>query len=203
VAARLLAEEGRAAVSARRVATEAGASTMAVYTHYGSMEELFAAVSREGFRRFGEQLERPAKTDDPVADFMTQGWGYRHFALVERDLYRVMFSDFRLASGRPAEDETVAAMAFLSLLGHVERCAAAGRWKVDDVWTAGEVVWAASHGHATLEQSGYHRSIGRDPNLTFAEILLHLSLGYGDDSDLARASLATSRRRARKAGQDA
>ena len=38
VAARVLAEEGSGAVSARRVTGEAGVSTMAVYTHFGGME---------------------------------------------------------------------------------------------------------------------------------------------------------------------
>ena len=51
--ARVLAEEGRPAVTARRLATEAGTSTMAVYTHFGSMEELFVQMCQEGFARFG------------------------------------------------------------------------------------------------------------------------------------------------------
>ncbi|HEU4841752.1 MAG TPA: helix-turn-helix domain-containing protein, partial [Ilumatobacteraceae bacterium] len=55
-AARVLAEEGRDAVTARRLATEVGASTMAVYTHFGSMDELLLGLWREGFRRFGAAL---------------------------------------------------------------------------------------------------------------------------------------------------
>src|SRR6187397_918799 len=90
-AARVLAEEGKAAVSARRVAAEVGTSTMAVYTHFGGMDELITAVWRRGFGLFGDELARPPHTDDPVADFMAQGWGYRRFGLDHRHLYRVMF----------------------------------------------------------------------------------------------------------------
>ena len=52
-AARVLAEEGRPAVTARRLAAEVGASTMAVYTHFGSMDELLVRMCRDGFARFG------------------------------------------------------------------------------------------------------------------------------------------------------
>ena len=89
----MLADEGRPAVTARRLATEAGTSTMAVYTHFGSMEELFVQMCQEGFARFGVALETPGMTDDPVADWVTQGWAYRRFALDNPHLYRVMFGD--------------------------------------------------------------------------------------------------------------
>ena len=51
-AARVLAEEGPSAVSARRLANEVGASTMVVYTHFGGMDHVLGHVRREGFRRF-------------------------------------------------------------------------------------------------------------------------------------------------------
>lgn len=202
VTARLLAEEGEAAVSARRVASEAGASTMAVYTHYGSMEELLAAVCREGFHRFGLELDRPSVTADPVADLMAQGWGYRHFALQDRHLYQVMFrtglADPRAGS---AEDVAAAMATFGSLMARLEHCAAAGRLQIDDLVSAGEVVWATVHGHSMIELSGYYEGMGRDPVASYAQSLLHLAIGFGDDPAAARASLAKSRTRARRAGQ--
>lgn len=74
VAARVLAEEGPSAVSARRLANEVGASTMVVYTHFGGMDHVLGHVRREGFRRFGEALGRQQSNDDAVADWMLQGW---------------------------------------------------------------------------------------------------------------------------------
>lgn len=202
VAAGLLDEEGASAVTARRVTAEAGLSTMAVYTHFGSMDGLLAAIWREGFARFGAELERPSLTADPVADFMAQGWGYRHFALREPHLYKVMFGD-GLASLRIAttDDDAAAMGTFVSLVTRLERAVAAGRFAVDDVFLAGEVVWATVHGHSTIELSGYHERLGRDPVASYAECLLRLAIGLGDSPDAARASLARARTRARRSGQ--
>lgn len=204
VAARLLAEEGEQAVTARRVTTDAGVSTMAVYTHFGSMDALFGAIWREGFARFSEELERPARTGDPVADFMTQGWGYRHFARREPHLYEVMFGTGLAAlPTRSAEDAAAALDTFLSMTRRLERCMEQGRYTVDDPLLAGEVVWATVHGHTTIELSGYHGLIQRDPRTSYAECLLRLAIGFGDEPAAARRSLAAARRRARRAGQDA
>lgn len=201
VAARLLAEEGSAGVSARRVATEAGASTMAVYTHFGSMDELLATVRREGFHRFGAALERFTPTDDAVADLMAQGWAYRAFALEDEHLYRVMFEARGAVSFVASDEDVVAAMAtFESLLDRLQRCVDAERFAVDDVALAGEVVWSTSHGHAMIELGGYHASLGRDPRRSFAECLLRMAVGFGDDPQLAAASSTKARARARRAG---
>ncbi len=177
---------------------------MAVYTHFGSMEELLAAIWREGFARFSEELDRPAFTDDVVADFMTQGWGYRHFALREPHLYKVMFGEGLAAiPASDPEDSAAALGTFLSMTRRIERCVETGRYDVGDVLLAGEVVWATVHGHTTIELSGYHGLIQRDPRTSYAECMLRLAMGFGDDPASARRSLATARRRARRAGQDA
>ena len=199
-AARLLATEGRPAVTARRVAGAVGASTQAVYTHFGGMDELLAEIWREGFRRFGDALDEPAVTDDPVADWMVQGWGYRRFALHDRHLYRVMFGEglvaFRLNDAR---DREAASGTFLSLLGRIERCVEAGRWEVDDLYTAGEVVWSTVHGHCTIELTGYFGHLDREPLRTYEEGLRRTALGFRDDPALVAASLQKARRRAARA----
>jgi AcrR family transcriptional regulator len=199
-AAQLLATEGRDAVTARRVAGAVGASTQAVYTHFAGMDELLAEIWREGFRRFGKALDEPAVTGDPVADWMTQGWGYRRFALRDQHLYRVMFGEglvaFRLNDER---DRDAASGTFLSLLTRIERCADASRWVVDDVYTAGEVVWMAVHGHCTIELTGYFDHLDRDPVRTYEEVLRRTALGFGDGPDLTESSLRRARRRAVRA----
>jgi len=202
VAARLLATEGIGGISARRVAADAGASTMAVYTHFGSMDELLWAVRLEGFRRFGIELERSGMTSDPVADVMAQGWGYRHFALTEPHLYDVMF---RSPLANPAElskqDLDTSFSTFLSLVTHIERCAAAGPWLVEDAYAAAEVVWATVHGHCSIELSGYHRAMGRDPAASYGRCLVNLAIGFGQEPSDARRAASRARARARKRGQ--
>ncbi len=202
VTARLLAEGGEPAVSARRVAAEADASTMAVYTHYGSMPELLAAVRREGFRRFAAELDRRTHTDDAVADLFAQGWGYRHFALTEPHLYRVMFDlPVALRAGVVPDHFDSGLDTFLLLFEAVGKCASRGRWVVPDQQLASEVVWATVHGHSMLELSGYFQWIQRDPRASYGECLRRIAGGYGDDAAAADASLAAARRRAKRAGQ--
>ncbi len=75
VAARLLSEEGADAVTARRLAREMRTSTMAVYTHFGSMDELMAEVWRTGFRRFGAALDHPRLTADACVGLDGPGLG--------------------------------------------------------------------------------------------------------------------------------
>jgi AcrR family transcriptional regulator len=202
VTARVLAEEGPSAVSARRITSEVGVSTMAIYTHFGGMDELYAAVWREAFRRFGTELDRLPLTDDPVADWMVQGWGYRHFALSDPHLYQAMFGPGLVGVHQGAPEDSAAASAvFGSLLHRLQRCAEAGRFEIPDLFLAGELVWAAVHGQMLIELSGYHPARSRDPLVGFAECLRRLALGYGDRSEAVDASLAASRRRARRAGQ--
>jgi AcrR family transcriptional regulator len=202
-AARLLATEGRDAVTARRVAGAVGASTQAVYTHFEGMEDLLAEIWREGFRRFGSALDEPAVTDDPVADWMAQGWGYRRFALRDRHLYAVMFGDGLRAFDRNDErDQEVAGGTFLSLLSRIERCVAAGRWRVDDLYTAGEVVWMTVHGHCAIELTGYFEHVGRDAGRTYQAALAHSALGFGDVPAAVERSSRAARRRARAADRN-
>jgi len=194
-AARLLAIEG--AVSARRLARELGTSTMVVYTHFGSMDELTRQVMRRGFGAFGTELDRGAVTDDAVADWMTYLWSYRRFGLREPHLYAVMFGPglaaFRL--GDPA-DLDAARATFVSLLRRIHACVNAGRWQVDDVTTAGEAVWCGVHGHTMLEHTGFFGAVGRDPVRSYSEILTRMSIGLGDDAQATARSLSTARRRA-------
>ena len=183
VAARLLAEEGATAVTARRLGAEVGTSTMAVYTHFGGMDELLAGVWREGFVRFGAALDAPPHTDDPLADWIQQGWAYRRFALENRHLYRIMFgagaSSFR--SPDPA-DNAVAAATFASLLDRVRRAADAGLLHVEDLGEAGIVVWSSVHGNVMIELGGFFDAHGGDASASYAACLRHLALGFGADS---------------------
>lgn len=195
-ATRVLADEGAKAVSARRLAREIGTSTMAVYTHFGSMDDVFTRLWRRGFARFGAALHEPSLTDDPVADWLAQGWAYRRFALDNPHLYPLMFSEGLRAihHGDPA-DAAAAYSTFEALLTRIQRCADAGRWAVDDVLSAGETVWATTHGFCSLEVTGYFGLTGRDPKAAFTGGCRRLALGFGDDPIQLERSLARARRR--------
>jgi AcrR family transcriptional regulator len=195
-AARILAEEGEAAVTARRLGAEVGTSTMAVYTNFGGMDELLLQVWRDGFARFGAALDAPPTTADPMADFIEQGWGYRRFALENRHLYRIMFGDglvpFRFDD--PA-DQQLAQGTFESLLGRLREAAALGRLQIDDLELAGQVVWSTVHGHMAIELTGYFEAREQDPVPIYEECLRRLGLGFGDRREELERSLTRARRR--------
>jgi AcrR family transcriptional regulator len=191
-AARVLSEEGRDAVTARRLASEIGASTIAVYTHFGSMDDVLVHVWREGFARFGAALDGPSLTDDPVADWFAQGWAYRRFALENPHLYRVMFGGVVTVGFDDPQDRAAAAGTFTSLLTRLQRAADGGRLALPDLRLAGQVVWSMVHGHVMIELDGYDVPLGRDPATVYAECMRRLALGFGDEPAAVERSLAAA-----------
>ena len=107
---------------------------------------------------------------------------------------------FRLNDDR---DREAASGTFLSLLTRIERCVAAGRWQVDDLYTAGEVVWIAVHGHCTIELTGYFGHLGRDPVRTYEEVPAPTRRSASATiRTLVAGSLRRARRRARGRAAD-
>lgn len=145
-AARLVAE--REPLTTRRLAAEVGTSTMSVYTHFGSMNELRRAVRRDGFARLAEFLARVRKTNDPLADLVELGWAYFENALRNPNLYRAMFMEGPVDT----DDLGVGLDTFQTLVDAVQRCLddarfAAGR---GDAWDLATQLWAAVHGVVAL-----------------------------------------------------
>jgi AcrR family transcriptional regulator len=142
-AARLLATEGPKAFTLRRVAREAGTTTMAVYTHFGSMDELKREVRRTGYAALAAAMAAAPTSDDPRADLVALCRSYNAFARAQPDLYRVMFMEAPLDEADAAE----CAGTFATLVAGAERHAAGN----------GEALamelWAAGHGIAALELS--------------------------------------------------
>jgi len=97
VALRLLEESGPEVLQARRLTSEIGTSTQAVYTLFGGMPGLFEALVADGFERFARFVDAVPETDDPVADFFTKGGAYCQWAFEHPQLYRLMFG---LTAGR-------------------------------------------------------------------------------------------------------
>jgi AcrR family transcriptional regulator len=192
-AARILASEGTRALTARRLAGEAGTSTMAVYTYFGSMEEVRGAVRREGFARLAADLDALAATDDPVADLAASGARYVTNGLANPDLYRAMFVE------RPPDDaDAVAAShdAFERLVTAVRRCVRAGRFaQVDHLGSMGWAVqlWTMRHGMVSLAIAGLMPA--EHVRLHYADMSVRLFVGYGDGPDAARRSVEEGIRR--------
>jgi AcrR family transcriptional regulator len=183
-AARLVAEEGRDALTLRRLAGEVGASTMVVYTHFGGMDELRRELRREGFLRLGEHLGGVEETDDPVADLIVMGGAYHANATTNPHLYRIMFMD------RPLEGddcERVDLTTFTMLVNGVERCIDAGRFRPAEPLDVARQIWALSHGVAALHLAGILDAGQAEACLNGSAA--SLLVGFGDDPEKLMASV--------------
>ena len=186
--ARIIAVEGPAAVSARRLGREVGASTSALYTHFGGMAEFRRAVRGEGFARLATHLDAVPITDDPVADLTRLGWAYCTNALTNPHLYRVMFME---APIDPADAQT-GWDTFERLVSTVQRCMDAGRFvRCPTALHGAEQIWTMTHGVVSVVLSGMI-------DLDQAEKLLNdmgasVFVGLGDSWNDAGRSIAAGR----------
>jgi AcrR family transcriptional regulator len=147
-AARLIA--AHEPLSTRKLAAEVGTSTMSVYTHFGSMDELRREVRREGFARLRDHLGRVEQTDDPMADVARQGWEYCMNAIENPNLYRAMFMETVIDES----DAEVGLDTFQMLIEGLRRCVEKGIFtETDPEWLATQA-WAGVHGAVALYVAG-------------------------------------------------
>ncbi len=204
----LLDEHGPDALQTRKVAGAAGTSTMAVYTHFGGMRGLIAAVAEEGLRQFDAALTVPA-TADPVADLFVTGAAYRRYAIGRPHMYRLMFgSTSAHGINAPAHNVLTLSVAeiersypsFAHVVRGVHRCMLAGRITVgaakDDasvVATAAQF-WALIHGFVMLELAGYYGDDDSAVAPVLGAMTTTLLVALGDSPERVALSLQSARR---------
>jgi len=90
----ILAKEGVSGLSLRKVASKAGVSHTAPYSHFADKQALIAAISTEGFRQLYERVEAVAEEykTRPSRQLVEVAWSYVQFAMDDRDRFKVMFS---------------------------------------------------------------------------------------------------------------
>jgi AcrR family transcriptional regulator len=199
---RLLERDGPQALQARKVAAEIGASTMAVYTHFGSMTGLVDAIAGEAFARFAQALTEVPETDDPVADFFAMGAAYRRFALANPQRYQLIFgitSPEAVTRNRTdltvtglATDRVERAASFEALLTVVRRMIAAGRIRDDGERAIAGRMWSVVHGAVMLEMAGFFGHEGHALTQILGPLTVDVLVGLGDDRDKTTASLVAS-----------
>jgi AcrR family transcriptional regulator len=192
IAARLLTEEGPQALSARRIAAEAGRSTMPVYTNFGGMSGLVREIVHEGFARLHRHLSQVCESDDPVSDMALLGRAYRLNALENRHLYAVMFGASSLGGfSLSDEDRLYGRYTLTSVVECAARCIAAGRFRARDTQLVAHQMWSATHGLVTLELGGY-LTPPYDADRCFETQFVGLMVSVGDDLDAATRSVESS-----------
>jgi AcrR family transcriptional regulator len=187
-AARLIATEGAAGLTLRRVAEEVGTSTMAIYTHFGGMPELRRAVRQEGFARLTARAEQLGESDDTVADLAGLGLAYYEIAISDPHLYRAMYMEQPL----DAVDAAAGSETFNILTAGVRRCIDSGRFDRANAVELATQFWAFGHGVVALQLANL-LSAEEALNCS-ASALLNLFTAWGDDRDAARRSLTRAGR---------
>lgn len=202
VAVDMLNQDGPDGLQTRKIASAAGTSTMAVYTYFGGMPGLIAAVADEGLRQFDAAMTMPS-TSDPVADLVATGIAYRQYAIDRPHMYRLMFgSTSAHGINAPAHDVLTLSVAeindhypsFAHVVRGVHRCMLAGRIAVgspdDDaivVATAAQF-WASVHGFVMLELAGYYGAQGSAVGSVLAALTSNLLVALGDSPELVQKS---------------
>ena len=182
-AALLIDEDGPDALTARRLAKEAGTSTMAVYTHFGGMPALVKEIVAEGFKRLDEHQAGVPHTDDPLADLWELALAYRANALANPHLYVVMFGatslkGFTLAAG----DMEVGLHSFGTLVRFVARAMDSGQLRRTDPARVAAQWWTATHGYVMLELAGLHLPPDNPVEDVMRPLLTNLVVGLSPDA---------------------
>ncbi|SDE31625.1 TetR/AcrR family transcriptional regulator [Glycomyces harbinensis] len=151
---RLLAEEGPAALSTRRVAQATGTSTTAVYSLFGDKSGLVREMFLEGFERLAAAFAAVPRTGDPLADLLALGDAYRANARDNPHLYELMF-------GRPVPEFQPDPEAgrrirptFDALVAACARCVETGAFAEADPHDIAVQLNAMAHGLCGLELRG-------------------------------------------------
>lgn len=146
-AARRIAElEGWPSVTVRRLSDEISYSQPVLYAHFGSREEILAAVAIEGFQEIGLALEKARRRATRATPVESVAAAYLEFAASSPALYEVMFS-LNLSvpfddAGTPPELR----FAFSQLMALFEGQSAKAE-------ILSELFWASLHGIAELTRT--------------------------------------------------
>jgi len=200
----ILDADGPDALQTRKIAGAAGTSTMAVYTHFGGMPALIAAVADEGLRQFDVALTMP-ETADPVADLMATGIAYRRYAIERPHMYRLMFgSTSAHGINAPAHDLLTLTVAeiddhypsFAHVVRGVHRCMLAGRITSPGgsppedatVVAVAAQFWSSIHGFVMLELAGFYGAQGSAIGPVLSALTTNLLISLGDSPERVRES---------------
>ena len=173
--ARILAEQGLAGLSLRKLAAVCHTSTMAVYTRFGDKSGLLTAMHREGFRRLGDRLHVTAT--DPLESLIHLGRAYRLAALDNPHLYGLMFGTRPPGFAPDANDDKAAALTYTPLVEGVRTAVVAGALHGDPERIALHL-WVVAHGMVSLELSGQSPLAAETAEYAYDEALAFAAMPF-------------------------
>lgn len=177
-AERVAEAEGLDAVTVRRIADEVGVSTRAVYSTFGSKDELLAELGVRAFELLAAAVRRVRVTDDPAADCVRVGAvAFRTFAREHPGLFRVGFASLATPPGIWAAVAPSNRAAWSALTARVERLAGAGQLGERTVESAATAFHCLCEGLAINELRG-NLGPARTATLVWRDSLTALVAGW-------------------------
>lgn len=149
-AAETVAQHGVDSLSLRKLASEQGTSTTAIYSLFGGRAELLVALFAASFTGFGDAQRQVPVTGDPTVDLRELGVAYRNWALRHPYLYAVMFGG-ALGSVDVSEEVQLASTAMDPLRAAVASAVEKGAMSGASVESISHSFWAMVHGLVSLE----------------------------------------------------
>lgn len=164
-ARRVVASDGVVGLNIRAVAAGVGASTMAVYTHFGGRGQLLDALFFDALERLGAAMRATRGIADPIARIMALAATFRQFALANRGSFLVVMHKV----GEPKYARAIRdAPPYVELVATVEEVKRKGVTSAA-VDVMADSLWAATQGAVSLELAGYYAS-KEEADARFAEL---------------------------------
>jgi AcrR family transcriptional regulator len=140
----VLAEHGVQGLTLREVARAAGVSHAAPYHHFGSLNELLAAVAQRGFEALSAAMAEAVNVPDTRERLLRVTQAYVACALAQPQRFRLMFGPMLAGKAEHPELKTAAEQAF----GYVLQASLAhDKRRGADLAVAG---WSLAHGLSHL-----------------------------------------------------
>jgi AcrR family transcriptional regulator len=149
---KLIEETGVNSLTLREIGVRAGVSRTAAYRHFADKSQLLAAISETAFTEFGDALEaaRTRTAGDSLERLHAMGQAYLKFAAEHRAYYEVMFGMNCDLGDQTVASSAAGARAFAILEVTIREGQAAGEIREGDAAEIATIVWALTHGIATL-----------------------------------------------------
>jgi AcrR family transcriptional regulator len=177
-AERTIARDGAGAISLRALAHDAGTTTRAVYSLFGSKDALLGALGIRAFDLLGDEIRALPATERPADDLVEAALVFRRFAVEHPALFAIAFHRADPAVSprfRPAASEALAV-----LHKRFEPLADAGLLGGRSVPEAALQFHSLCEGLASVELRGI--SLAPDPDTFWRSAVQALIAGFADSA---------------------
>lgn len=150
-----LIEKGVEKFSLRGVAKRAGVSHAAPAPHFGDVTGLLSALASISFKRFAQAMQSSSDAindnhpEEAKAKLVAIGMGYIKYASEHSDMFDLQFSSERIDPSK-ALLEKLSSNSYDVLEAHVQAVLKLDNRKLEDEPDAAPMMWATTHGLASL-----------------------------------------------------